>query len=166
MCIGCRSLSVEQACVRRRPALGQWVEFHQSDLFLQVSEDPLDQHRVFDAGNDFYGAAAFATGLDVDAKYTLQSLRPGHRCPAFRGRLILFVNGDFGFVAFAPPRRRYQCTVLAVRREHAVKSGQIDAGPRHQRRQPGDEVHRLEQHMGSTVVIGGFQLIADFSVAR
>jgi len=46
----------------------------------------------------------------------------------------------FWIVALASPRGRYHCTVLAVRREHAMKASQIDAGLRHQRRQSGDEV--------------------------
>jgi len=152
-CVERISLSVEHACARRRSTLGQWVETHQGGLSLQVIEDLLDQHRVFDAGNDLDGAAAFTTGLDVDIEYTLQSLRPGHRCPALSGRLVRCFIGHSGFVALASPRGRYHCTVLAVRREHAMKASQIDAGLRHQRRQSGDEVQRLEQHMGGTVAI-------------
>jgi len=78
-----------------------------------MSEDLFDHYRVFDAGNDLGGAAAFTAGLDVDIEYTLQSLRSGHRCPALSGRLIMFFIGHSGFVALTSPRGRYQCTVLA-----------------------------------------------------
>jgi len=33
---------------------------------LKVIEDPLDHHRIFDAGDDFYGTAAGTSGLDID----------------------------------------------------------------------------------------------------
>ncbi len=33
---------------------------------LQVIKDLLDHYRVFNAGDDFHGAAAAAAGLDVD----------------------------------------------------------------------------------------------------
>ena len=72
----------------------------------------------------------------------------------------------FGFVAFALPRRRDPCTLLAVRRELTVKAGQIDAGLGHQCLQSGDEVQRLEQHRGGPVVIGCFQFIANFPIGR
>ena len=58
---------------------GSELNFTIATFFLQVSEDLLGRHRVFDAGNDFDGATAFTTGLDVEAKYTLQALCPGHR---------------------------------------------------------------------------------------
>ncbi len=44
----------------------------------QVIKDLLD-YRVFNAGDDFHGAAAAAAGLDVDIENTLEPLRPCHR---------------------------------------------------------------------------------------
>lgn len=46
---------------------------------LQVIKDLLDHYRVFNAGDDFHGAAAAAAGLDVDIENTLEPLRPCHR---------------------------------------------------------------------------------------
>jgi hypothetical protein len=43
---------------------------------LQVIKDLLDHYRVFNAGDDFHGAAAAAAGLDVDIENTLEPLRP------------------------------------------------------------------------------------------
>jgi len=37
-------------------------------LVIVVSEDLLDPHRVFNAGDNLDGAAAFAAGLDADAE--------------------------------------------------------------------------------------------------
>ena len=50
-----------------------------------MGEDLLDHHRILNAGNDLDGTAAFPAGLDVDGEHPLESLRPGHRCPAFAG---------------------------------------------------------------------------------
>jgi hypothetical protein len=36
---------------------------------LQVIEDLLDHHRIFDAGDDLYGTAAGLAGLNVDTEY-------------------------------------------------------------------------------------------------
>lgn len=78
-------MSVEQACLRpacacphadrRCPAPGQLDGFFGGGLFLQVGEDLLDHHRIFDAGDDLDDAAAFTAGLDVDVEHPLGSLR-------------------------------------------------------------------------------------------
>ena len=46
---------------------------------LPGDQDLLDHYRVFNAGDDFHGAAAAAAGLDVDIENTLEPLRPCHR---------------------------------------------------------------------------------------
>ena len=60
------------------PALGQPIRNLVFTPFLQVIEDLLDHHRVFDAGDDFDGAAAFTTSLDIDIEDTFEPLCPGH----------------------------------------------------------------------------------------
>ena len=42
-----------------------------------IKYDPND-HRVLNAGNDAYITTAFVTGFNIDIKYPLQSLCPGH----------------------------------------------------------------------------------------
>ncbi len=81
-------LAGEQAH-RRCPALGQRAGLVGVGLLLQVIENPLDHHRVLDAGHDLHGPAAGRTGLDVNIENTFQALRPAHRCPAFGGRSCL-----------------------------------------------------------------------------
>ncbi len=93
---------------------------------LQVIEDLLDHHRVFDAGDDFHGTAAGAAGLDVDIEYTLEPLCPCHRrsplcwCCRFIGYSDL--------VAPAPLCRRDQRPVLAVGVEYTVKRVRLMRG--------------------------------------
>ena len=63
--------SVEQGRLRRRPGLWQYHGFIQRGLFIQMSEYLVDDHRVFNAGDDFDGATAFGTSFDVDIEYSL-----------------------------------------------------------------------------------------------
>lgn len=42
----------------------------------QMHQNLLDNCRILDAGNDPYRPAARQTGLDVNAKYPFQTLRP------------------------------------------------------------------------------------------
>ena len=81
--------SAEQT--RRCPRGGQQAERFRGCLFLQMGEDLLDHHRVFNTGNDLDGAAAFTAGFHVDIEDALEALRPGHGCPAFGGRSVFGV---------------------------------------------------------------------------
>ena len=94
------------------PPLGQRLGFRCLGFIGQVIEDFLDHHRVFDAGNDLNGAAAFTAGFNVDVEEALAALCPGHRCPTFDGRLRLI--GCIDFVALAPLSGRHHSTVFAV----------------------------------------------------
>ena len=112
---------------------------------MQVGKYLLDDHRVLNAGNHFNGAAActarfighvlvpdrFAAVyycanrlsyrfVDVNIEYPLQSLRPGHRCTAFGGRLVLYLIRHFERVAFAPLCGCHLHTMFAVRGKHTV----------------------------------------------
>ena len=62
---------------RWRPAFGKREGFAGFRFALQVIEDLLDYHRIFDAGDDPDLAAAFPADLDVDIENVLQALRPG-----------------------------------------------------------------------------------------
>ena len=126
---------------------------------LEVGQDLLNHHRVFDAGGDLDAAAAGLAALDVDIEYALEALSPSHRYPAFSRRLLLALIGGFGFVAPAAPRRRHPRTMGAVRCEHPVESDQIDPGLRHQGGQPGDEVQRLKDDVCGAIAVRRLELI-------
>ena len=49
--------------------------------------------------------------------------------------------------------------VLEVRGEHAVVSGEMGAGARHERGESGDEVHRVEHDMSGGVTEGVLESI-------
>jgi hypothetical protein len=66
------------------------------------------------------------------------------RRPMLSGRLII---GRFGLFA-TPHRRRYQRPILAVGGKYTQITSEIDPGPGHQGDQPGNEVQRLENHVG------------------
>ncbi len=91
---------------------------------------------------------AFSARFNVDVEHPFEPLCPGHRCPVLSGRLVIVRFGLFA----APHRRRYQRPILAVGGKYTVITGEIDPGPGHQGDQPGDEVQRLENHVGGAVV--------------
>ena len=43
-----------------------------------------DHHRVFDVGDHFDSAAAFAADIDIDIEHALQALYPAHACVRYR----------------------------------------------------------------------------------
>jgi len=45
---------------------------------FKMRQNPPDDRRVLDAGNDLHRPAAALASLDIDAKHALESLRPGH----------------------------------------------------------------------------------------
>ena len=68
--------------------------------------------------------AAFRARFDVDIENPLQSLSPGHRCPAFGKLLVLCLIRHFDLVAFAvaiaPLCGCHLHTMFAVRCKHTV----------------------------------------------
>ena len=64
------------------------------------------------------------------------------------------------------PRWCYQRPVFAVGGEHPMKTGQMDCWFRVQCNQCGDEIQGFEYAMGGAIVVGCFELIAHFPVAR
>jgi len=79
------------------PALWQPVPSCRVRYFIQVSEYLVDHCRVFDIGDDADITSAFAAGFDSDREHALQSLCPGHGCPALGGRLVWSFQVRFGF---------------------------------------------------------------------
>ena len=54
----------------------------------------------------------------------------------------------------------------AVRREDSVVARQVSPGLWHQRREPGDEIQRLEDHVRRAISVGRLERIADVSPVR
>ena len=102
---------------------------------VQVGENLLDHHRVFDAGDDLYGATAAFAGFDVDVEHPFQALRPGHGGPVCCRRADFRRICRAGLVALAAFSRRHLCTVCAVGGEDSVEPSEVDPGFGHQ----GDE---------------------------
>jgi len=94
----------------------------------------------------------------------LQPLRPGHGHITLNWRFLVPPFRQPGFATLAPLRRCHQRTVFAVRGEYAVKTCQIDSGLGHQGGQLGDEIHRLEDHVGGAIAIRHFQLISNLQL--
>ena len=138
------------------PAFRQRWGFYRRGFFIQVGKYLVNDRRIFNTGDDFDGATAFAARLNVDIEYALETLRPGHGCPAFGGCLVLRLIWRFELVAFAPLGRRHLRTMRAVGCEHPVIPGEIDPGLGHQSGQAGDEVRRFEDHISGAVAIGRF----------
>jgi len=85
---------------RRRPAFRPQTCWRRGQLFLQMYENLVNDHWIFNAGDDPHCPAACAASLDVDTEDSLEALRPGHCGPAFGGGVLLALVGRFGF---APP---------------------------------------------------------------
>jgi len=81
-------------------------------------------------------AAALPAGLDVDGEYALEALGPEHRLVPIDGRCLATLSDS----ACAGHNL---CPVGARRCEHAVITGQVRAGLRHQRSESRDEVLRF-----------------------
>ncbi len=50
----------------------------------QMFEDPFDDHRIFNTGNDLHPPTTVPAGLYVDPEYALQTLSPCHSGMALR----------------------------------------------------------------------------------
>jgi len=88
------------------------------------------------------GNTAFAASFNIDVKYTLQSLCPGHCCVALGWSLVWNVVRYSGFSAFASFGGRYPRSIFTVGGEDTVKTSQVDSRPGNQSDQPGDKVQR------------------------
>ncbi len=119
-----------------------------------MTEDLLDHHRIFYAGDNLNGAAAHRAGLDIDVENPLQALHPGHRGPALGGCFFFPVPIRMTFVSLPPLCRHDQRPVLAVRCKHPMETGEIDSRFRHQRRQSCDKIQWLKDDVGRSAPKG------------
>ena len=133
---------------------------------LLSSGQPLQMFSIFNAGNDPGCTSADMTRLNVDIENPLQPLSPGHGRMTLNWRLLLLALCTFGLATLAPLRRCHQRTVFAIGCKYTVKSCEIDSGPGHQGGQFGNEIHRLEDHVGGAVSVWRFQLIPDLPLIR
>lgn len=70
---GCEKGSEQGVALRRRAARMRRIDG--PGITAEVLQDPFNDRRRLDAGDDAQAAAAFAAGLDVDGKDALESLR-------------------------------------------------------------------------------------------
>jgi hypothetical protein len=80
--------SVEQPGLWRRTALRQHHQIGRGCFAVQMGQDSLDYRRIFKACDDLDLPSTALAGLDIDVKYTLEPLHPGHRGMTLGGRLV------------------------------------------------------------------------------
>ena len=61
---------------------------------------------------------------------------------------------------------RYLNTMLAIRRENTVETGEIDSRFGRQSGKPGNKIQRSKEDMGGAVRVRGFQLVSNLSMGR
>lgn len=86
--------------------------------------------------------------------------RPSHGDMAFSRRLIFPCLTRLYFATLASFGWRDMNSVLAIRRENAMKSGEIDSGFWHQSCQLCNKVNRLKYHMSGAIAIRCLEFIA------
>jgi len=85
--------SAEQAGLRRCSTVWQQERGSCRQFFLQMHQDLLNNHWVFDAGNDLRCSSADSARLNVNPENPLQPLRPGHgRMTLNRGLLAWLIG--------------------------------------------------------------------------
>jgi hypothetical protein len=107
-----------------------------------------------------HGTTADTAEFHINIEHLLQSLSPGHRYMVLRWRFLILTSCHF-LAALAPLRWHHPHPMFAVRSKYTVKPCQVDSGLGDQGSQFGDEIHRLEDHVGRAITIWGFQLISD-----
>jgi hypothetical protein len=100
-------------------------------------------------GNDLDRAPTIRTSLHINLENPLEARRPLHRRTPF-GRCAVF-GWLCGLRTPTPAGRRDPGPVGAVGCKHPVEAGQVQSRRRDERGQPGDEIQRLEDHVGSAV---------------
>ena len=95
----------------------------------EMCEDSLDDLGSLDARDDAQRGATHATVFDVDVEDAFEPLDPAHRRGTRRMGLAGGLMGTVGDDVMA---------VFAVRGEHAVVSGEMGAGARHEGGEAGD----------------------------
>src|SRR5690606_5765142 len=126
--------------LRRRPArIGRigWLA-----VATQVIENPRNHCRFLDTGDHPQLPATAPTDLDGDREYAFEPLRPGETPLPIAGRCFATLTGPVG--SGDPGLGHDPGPIRTRRRKHTVIAGQVRAGLRRQRGEPGDEVLRLE----------------------
>jgi hypothetical protein len=97
------------------------------DITAEMLENPLNDRRRLDAGDDTLAAAALAAGLGVDGEHPLGELRPAHRPIPIGDRCLAALVGSGG----AGPG--HDSDPIGARRcKHAMVPGKVRAGLGHQ----------------------------------
>ena len=95
----------------RPPARGKEL------LAPKVTQDPVNDLGLLDAGDDPHRAAALLTDLDINPEHTLESFCPGHGATLLRFGFGHRRNtGD----TLTAPRWRYLCAKVAVGCEYSM----------------------------------------------
>lgn len=124
-------------------------------LAPKMTQNPLDDVRPLDTGDDLDRAATVLADLDIDLEHAPEAPGPSH------GAMLLgFGRRGCAGQSLAAPGRRDLRTQAAVGCENTVIASEVDAGPWDQGRQPGDEIQWLQQHMRGAVTPGRFERVA------
>ena len=89
----CLLESAEQAGLQWCSTVWQQGRGSRRYLLLQVHQYLLNDHRVFDAGNDLCCSSANSALLNVDKENMLEPLRPGHRDMTLDRGLLAWLIG-------------------------------------------------------------------------
>ena len=101
-----------------------------------MSQDLPDQPRLLNAGNHPQLPTAIGSGLDIDGKYTLEALRPVHRCSE-----LISVH----WARCLP--RHYRGTMFEVGRKNAMETCEVQARPGNKGWESRQEIERFQQDM-------------------
>jgi len=122
-------------------------------LALEMFEDAVDHGRVLDAGDDAQGSAAAAAELDVDVWKA-----PLRRCIQRMAR-CLGAGGvearEFAVVFEPRPAGVIVGKQRAVGSKHPMEAREVHARQWDEGGEAGEEVERLEEHVGGAVAAGG-----------
>lgn len=135
------------------PAAGRVGGRHCAFLH-EVSQYLVDDRLILDAGDHLGFSAALWADRHIDIEYPFQAFRPSHGLVALFGCFVFLFLSGATFAAFS---RRHIYPVFAVGGKYAMEPGQIHSGFRHQCRQLGNEIRRLEHDMSSPIAVGRFE---------
>ncbi len=104
--------------------------------------------------------------FNINIEDSLEALHPGHGAVALCRTLVTPVSIEtFRFVGLlAPLGGCYLNSVFAVRCKDAVEACEVDSRLRYQRSEFGDEVQRLEDHMGGAIAVRSFELVTHLPI--
>jgi hypothetical protein len=111
---------------RARAALGSGRRIDGRSVPAEVLEDPFNNRRFLDAGDDPQTPATTAADLDVDRKDALEASRPGEGSLPVRGRCLAGLRGLPG--SGRARLRHDPRPIRARRREDPVIAGQVGTG--------------------------------------